>query len=570
MSIVRNYLVLALLAIAGILTSQVNAQNSITIPDNVRKHIPEDAFLLVYIPSMEKLVDAVGKTAATVDPSMGMQAKMMPMMMASEMFKYKDPNQRPELDMSKPGMLAVSAANGAPVVTAMVGIKSTHDGLESADPTMKVESISDKGMVTLSQGPKGKSIDSGASLLKNIPQGQISVAFDQERFVKEFGPMIEMMLAMSTGGMGKAPNKMTAAERASMKQAQQAAKQLKTFMGMFKSWDMSMDFDGGMMDTTVRWIPTDSKSNATGSDDMRNFMHVMIENPPVAGVISKSCLKWMLKFDESGDMSMVPAPLAAMVKKIYANADEITENIKSSAGFSYGLNQNGLWGMQSMKVKNVDKFKSQLANMMMTIQESNMGMTVKDLKMLSPGVGYTFHMDMQKLMESMEMSDMLPSKEMEQLDSVVDAMLGGDVGMQLRYFFKDNHVVAVFGRNGQLIGEVKQLLKSDVDTTSPNVLGSLISTAQGTPTMVLSIDMRSSLDELIRFLNSIPSMSASMEGGPTSMPAGDPIRLDLTCTAMQKGGQCVINFDIGSMAQMMMQVDQEAEEMRQKKAAMAN
>lgn len=569
MSSIRNCLVAALIAIVGICTSDVSAQGSIQIPDNIQKHIPAEAFLLVYTPSLGKLVDSLEKTASTVDPTMGMQAKMMPMMMATSIFKYEDPKMQPELDMSKPAMLAVTGTGMSPMVTAMFGVKSSHKGLESADPTMKVESISEKGMVVLSMGDKSKSIASDAALLQNIPAGQISVAFDQELFVKKFGPMIEMMLAMSGGGMGQQKGKMTAEERASMQQAQQMAKQVKTFMGMFKSWDMAMDFDGGMMDTTVRWIPTSSKMNPTGSSDMGEFTHVMAQNPPMAGIFSLGCLRSMLTMDETADMSTVPEALATMVKNIYKDADAICDNIDSSTGFSYGIGSKGMWGMQSLKVKSIDTFHSQVKAMMSTIQDSKMGITVKDLKMIDSGVGYTLHLDLQKMMDAMGMADMVPAKEMAKLSAVTNAMMGGEVGMQIRYLNKGNHVIAVFGRNGQLLGQAKRLLKSG-DKGTPNVLGSLVSTAQGTPTMVMSMDMRAGISDVLEFLNSIPAMQADMADGPTSMPAGDPVRLDLTATAMTKGGQCVISFDLGGMAQMIMKAEEDMEAKKQNKAAMAN
>ena len=166
MSSIRNCLIVALLAIVGICTSNVSAQGSIQIPDNVKKHIPADSFLLVYVPSLGKLIDSLEKTAATVDPSMGMQAKMMPMMMASSMFKYKDGMKQAELDMSKPAMMAVAGSGGMPTVTAMIGIKGSHDGLETTDPTMKVESITDSGMVIVHQGAKGESISSNADKMR--------------------------------------------------------------------------------------------------------------------------------------------------------------------------------------------------------------------------------------------------------------------------------------------------------------------------------------------------------------------------------------------------------------------
>ncbi len=568
MSSIRKALIVAMIAIIGICTSNVSAQGSIQIPDNVKKHIPAESFLLVYVPSLGKLVDSLEQTAVTVDPGMAMQAKMLPMMMASSMFKYKDGKKQAELDMSKPVMLAVTAAGMTPAVTAMIGIKGSHDGLETTDPSMKVESITDGGMVIVHQGPKAESISSNAALLQNIPAGQISVAFDQELFVKKFGPVIEMMLAMSTGGMGQQKGKMTAAERASMQQAQQAAKQVKTFMGMFKSWDMAMDFDGGMMDTTVRWIPMDAKMNATGSADLGNYTHVMAQNPPLAGAMSIGCLRAMLNMDQAGDMSMVPPAMADMVKKIYADADAILGNIKSSMGFSYGISDKGLWGMQSMKVKSVDTFLSQVKSMMTILQDSNMGFTVKDLKMIDPGVGYTLHMDMQKMMDSMNMGGMIPPNEMAQLDSVVDAMFGGEVGLQIRYLNKGDHVIAVFGRNGKLLGEAKRLLKSD-EKGAPNVLDSLVSTAQGTPTMVMSVDMRSGIKDMMQFLESIPFVKADM-GDTPRVPSGDRVGLDVTCTAMQKGGQCVISLDLGGMAKMVMQMEAEMEAKKQNKAAMAN
>ena len=48
MSSIRNCLVAALIAIVGICTSDVSEQGSVQIPDNIQKHIPAEAFLLVY------------------------------------------------------------------------------------------------------------------------------------------------------------------------------------------------------------------------------------------------------------------------------------------------------------------------------------------------------------------------------------------------------------------------------------------------------------------------------------------------------------------------------------------
>ena len=134
---------------------------------------------------------------------------------------------------------------------------------------------------------------------------------------------------------------------------------------------------------------------------------------------------------------------------------------------------------------------------------------------------------------------------------------------------KGNHVIAVFGRNGKVVGSAKRILKSGEKGT-PNMLDSLVSTAQGTPTMVMTMDMRSGINDLLQFLNSVPAMQADMADGPTSMPAGDPVRLDLTATAMTKGGQCVVSFDLGGMAQMIMKADEEMNAKKQNKAAMAN
>ena len=43
MSSIRKALIVAMIAIIGICTSNVSAQGSIQIPDNIQKHIPADA-----------------------------------------------------------------------------------------------------------------------------------------------------------------------------------------------------------------------------------------------------------------------------------------------------------------------------------------------------------------------------------------------------------------------------------------------------------------------------------------------------------------------------------------------
>ena len=72
------------------------------------------------------------------------------------------------------------------------------------------------------------------------------------------------------------------------------------------------------------------------------------------------------------------------------------------------------------------------------------------------------------------------------------------------------------------------------------------------------------------FMRSIPELQDEMKDLPTAVPAGDPVRLDATCTAMTKGGQMIVDFNLGGFAEMMKQMEESMDAMKKNKAAMAN
>ena len=100
------------IVVLGLCSPGFAAPSSVQIPDEMKQHVPDDAFLLVYTPSIQKLLDAVGKTAASIDPQMAMMTQMVPMM-TSSMFK-KDGNKPAMMDMNEAAMLAISPGAKGP------------------------------------------------------------------------------------------------------------------------------------------------------------------------------------------------------------------------------------------------------------------------------------------------------------------------------------------------------------------------------------------------------------------------------------------------------------------------
>jgi hypothetical protein len=207
---------------------------------------------------------------------------------------------------------------------------------------------------------------------------------------------------------------------------------------------------------------------------------------------------------------------------------------------------------------------------MAQLDDSDIGLSVSNLKILDgSGAGYTVRLEMDKLMSSMGLAGAIPAKEMKQLSAIMDAAMGGEVGMQIRYFHEGNKVAMVAGRNGKMIGRAKQLLR-EKDTGAPNTLTSLTTTAQGSPTMAMAMDVRKLASDLISFLHTVPEIADEMGDVPHSVPEGAPVEVTAISTAMQKGGQCVISLDVGSLAQMMNSLEEAQKAKHSKQAAMAN
>ena len=155
------------------------------------------------------------------------------------------------------------------------------------------------------------------------------------------------------------------------------------------------------------------------------------------------------------------------------------------------------------------------------------------------------------------------------ISAVVDAALGGEVGMQIRYLSEGNNMAVICGRNGQVIGSARQILKSS-DTGKPNALDALVSKAQGSPTGVLTMDFRKLFGDALGFIHSVPALQSELADVPSGTPAGDPIRLDATCTAMAKGGQCVVTLDVGGFVKMMEAMDDAVRAKKRDQAALTN
>lgn len=570
MSVVRTSLGVMLIAILGIISPVSAAPSSITIPDNIRQHVPADAFLLVYTPSAEKLMEALSKTAGSIDPQAAMQLKMMPMMGGMMLFRSDDPSKQVQLDLSAPAALAISPGAGTePSMTIIIGVQGDHTGIKPLEPAMRMSSIAGTPLVAITNGPEGPAIDAGAGLLQNIPAGEISIAFDQALFYKQYGPMIHMMMAQMGGAMGAAPGQPAdpAAEMARAQAARSAA-QLKMFLEMFKSWDFAMTFDGPQLSTTVRWIPTDPKLKAIGSADLGRYSDVLVNSSPLAMVMSHSALEMMMAWQENYDAGMPPGFGDAM-NIIMSHAQKMMTNMEGSVGVSYGLGSKGLWCLQLFKLKNKEAYMKQVEEMFTAINEADLGIEVSDLKLVDAGTGYTIRIDMEVMFSKMGLAGMIPPKEMGMISAVVDALLGGEVGMQIRYFTEGNNMAIVCGRDGQVIGRAKQILKNN-DVGKPNVLDALVSKAQGSPTCVVTMDFRTLISEVLGFLHSVPAIQSELAEVPSGAPAGDPVRLDATCTAMSKGGQMILDFDLGGFVEMMQTMDQEVQAKKRDQAAMAN
>ena len=569
MSAVRTFTGAILIAILGILSPVSAAPSSITIPDNIRQHIPADAYLMVYAPSAEKLISSLSKTIGTVDQQAAMQLQMMPMMGGMMLFKNEDATKQTQLDLSAPIAFALSQGKAGiePAMSVIIGVKGDHAGLSSAmNPAMKVTSINGSPLVVMSDAPDGKAIAADAQLMQNIPPGEISIAFDQALFYKQNGPMIDMMMSqMANPGMHQQDDPTA---KMMMEQAKQTAAQIKLFMEMFKSWDFSMSFNGPDMTTTIRWIPTDPKMNAAGSADLGRYSNVLVDNSPLGAVMSHGALEIML-WAQEGQTAGLPGAAGQAMKIMMDHAQKIVKEMDGSVGISYGLGSKGMWCLQLFNVKNKESYMKGSAEMWTALNDAGLGISVTDLKLLDGGTGYTVRLDMQEMMSKMGMGSLIPPKEMAMISSVINALLGGEVGFQIRYLTNGNKMAIVMGRNGKVLGAAKQMLNSSEPAKS-NILNELVSTAQGSPTLALSLDFRSAFSELMVFMRSIPELQDEMKDLPTAVPAGDPVRLDATCTAMTKGGQMIVDFNLGGFAEMMKQMEESMDAMKKNKAAMAN
>ncbi|MCH2132655.1 MAG: hypothetical protein MK116_02785 [Phycisphaerales bacterium] len=572
MTAVRTCIGAMVIAIIGILSPVASAQTSIEIPAEIRKHVPKDAFLLVYAPSMQKLLNAVSGTGASINPQFGMMVQMAPQMMSMDMFQHET-GAPVQLDMDAPAAVAVATGPtgpmGNPAITIMVGVKSDRTGLKTSMPNGRVVPIEGSSLVMVTDVPASMPMGASDTLLQNVPAGDISISFDQATFVKQYGPMIDMMMAMAGGMGGPGQDPQAQAMQAQLKQAMA---QIKTLMGMFQSWDMAMTFNGKFVETTVRWVLTNPADKATGSADLAKYTGVMMPKSAMSAAMSKSMLECMMSMQEGFQSPNLPAATQDAMKKIFDLARVTMGVIDSSMGMSMGIDKTGLWCLQMMNVSDPEAYLKDTNEALTALSDAGLGFEVSNLKLVdASGTGYALKIDAEKMMSSFGVPAM-GKQEMAMIESVVKAMMGGDVGLQIRYLHQGDKMAIVIGRYGQAIGRAKQILSGRYDG-DPNTLDALISTSEGSPTMVMMMDMRQMIGDVLSFLHTVPALQADkdfMREIPDGTPAGDPVLFDAKCTSMSKGGQCVINMNIGDFAGMMEAMDDALRAKKRQQAAMAN
>jgi hypothetical protein len=265
--------------------------------------------------------------------------------------------------------------------------------------------------------------------------------------------------------------------------------------------------------------------------------------------MSKGAMQSYFSMEEGYDTAMIPAGLRPAIDAMYKLARKSIDRMGSSAGVCYGIGDKGLWFVQLFSVDNVEDYLSDVNQMMEALGDSGIGVSVENLRLIDgSGKGYTLRLDFNKLLAAVGVPS-LSGKEGVTMQSVVTQMLGGDVGFQMRFLHDGQKVAFVGGRNGKALGRAKQILKAK-STGEPNVLTSLVSTADGSPTLVMTMDMREMISDALSFIHSVPALAGQLGDVPRNAPAGDPVRLDLTCTARTNGGQCVISADVGGFVQM--------------------
>ena len=497
--------------------------STVSVPKDVTALLPEGAFVLGYTASIEGLQKDLLETVTAVEPQMAMMVAMAGPVSSLNMMVKKEGGGPGSGGIVADAGVAFFAgpqdpATGSPISGTIFKVADASS-LAASQPGMHIVSLPESNWVALCNAPYTPS-KASSPLSSGMLGASVAANIDQVKLIKEYGPMIDGMLAM----MQQAPPGLPEEEAATLQRMQAAnAAKMRMFMDMISEWNIGINLDGPVLDALVRITPTDLNMLTKPGAGLPALARMVPGEMPITAVLDLSSLKLMMEMSR-GDLDTLPPAAKAKMEALWPKWTKVFSTVKTGVSMGMSFSDKGLEVVSVMDTDDPSTSLQQIHDGWKALLAADLGVSAKELKILrGTGIGYLVKVDIQKVMDVMGVGGMIPPAQegqpdqMAMMQMMLDSFSGAD-GLPVRYLIEGNHIVSVVG-NGRLT-EARKLV---ADGGADNDLSTLCSDTLAPANYAIDMDIRQLADEGLGMAQTMLGPMAAML--PPSVPAGNPVRL---------------------------------------------
>ena len=500
--------------------------STVSVPKDVTALLPDGAFVLGYTESIKGLQQDLLKTVTAVEPQMAMMVAMAGPVSSLNMMVKKE-GKGP----GSGGIVADAGAaffagpqdptTGSPISGVIFKVADATS-LVASQPGMHIVSLPGSNWAALSNAQYTPS-SASSSLSSGMLGASVAANIDQAKLIKEYGPMIDGMLAM----MQQSPPGLPEEEAATMQRLQAAnAAKVRMFMEMISEWNIGINLDGPVLDTLVRMTPTDLNMLTKPGAGLQSLARMVPREMPVTAVLDLSSLKLMMEMSR-GDFDTLPSAAKAKMEALWPKWNKPFSTMKTGMAMGMSFSDNRLEIVSVMDTDDPSTTLQDISEGWKALLAADIGVSAKEIKILrGTGIGYSVKIDMKKMIDTMGMSGIMSlahqegqPDQMAMVQTSVDTFFGAD-GLTVRYLIEGNHIVAVVG-NSRLVEARELVAGGGADNDLSKLFGDMLAPS----TYAIDMDIRQLASDGLGMVQPMLGPMAAML--PPSIPAGDPVRLSI-------------------------------------------
>ena len=518
-------------------TSTVGAGTAAPADTDLAHLVPQDAFGVLYVPSIDALDAKVKAIVGSIDADAAKSAPVADALQGMFGPAFE------QVDLSGPIAIAISPGDGEKAPPAPTFIVAVRDGAAAKrafgepQPGQPVPVLRGR-FLALSTSPGFAPGFKASALLDGLPAGDLAVRIDLARAVATFRTQIDGMFDrvrdadLGTTGPGASPRPPSAAGSAEAMKSTIAA--IQEFLNSAERLDLGIRLEGTVANLDVVYTAKEGGRTVPSADvDLAGLAACLPKEYPIAGLISirfEDLMKWSSSLMEATIAAMPEASRDAF-RKMMAQSMEMYALLDPGMAMGMSMGASGIEGVGVSSAKDPKALLAKMDDMLKgeayRSMAEGMGSRIETLPTTTvDGVevrGLKMTFDWAKVLEAGAQGKADP-RVTDGVKRQMESVFGAD-GMKVRTSVVGKRILYTFGGDDALMAGVIAAAKDPARKGSPE-LSKALAKLGGKPSFLVRIELRAFLEGLAGFMQTMRARDGAqgVVEGPR-VPAGAPVPL---------------------------------------------